>query len=67
MGVRAGGMNMKKDQKQKVYRLVTVSYGYIDVPADSTSEALDSATALCASRSNFEWTLPTNPRIIDEL
>lgn len=55
------------EKKQKVYRLMAVSYGYIDVPADSAKQAMEDADALCANRDNFDWTAPTNLRIIEEI
>lgn len=58
---------MNQERKQKVYRLMTVSYGYVDISADSAAEALEDAEALCANRENFDWSMPTSPRIIEEI
>lgn len=37
---------MNQERKQKVYRLMTVSYGYVDISADSAAEALEDAAFL---------------------
>lgn len=60
-------LSMAKEQKQKMYRLVAVSYGYIDVPADNPHEALAKADDMCRDRNNFDWGQPENLRIVEEL
>lgn len=56
---------MSQEKEQKVYRLMAVSYGYIDVPAESAKQAMEDADALCENRDNFDWSSPTNLRIIE--